>query len=87
MTTPITASAPPPEAPPPSAGSDGVNKEAFLKLLVAQLRHQNPLAPEDGAQFLTQLAGFTQLEQTIGMRQELEGIHQTLLELVPKKDA
>ncbi len=51
-----------------------VTKEMFLKLLVTQIRNQNPLNPADGTQFLTQLAQFTELEQTIAIRQELEAI-------------
>ena len=44
----------------------------FLQLLVAQIKNQNPLNPADGTQFLTQLAQFSQLEQTIAIRQDLE---------------
>lgn len=58
--------------------STDVSKDAFLKLLVAQLQNQNPLQPQDGAEFIAQLAGFTQLEQTISIRQELESIRKTL---------
>ncbi|MBM3810687.1 MAG: hypothetical protein FJW20_03515 [Acidimicrobiia bacterium] len=56
------------------------NKEIFLKLLVAQLQNQNPTDPADPIQFVTQLAQFTGLEQTIAMRQELESI-KALLEV------
>ncbi|MGH9658694.1 MAG: flagellar hook assembly protein FlgD [Bryobacteraceae bacterium] len=58
-------------------------KDSFLKLLVAQLKHQNPLDPADGAEFVAQLAGFTQLEQTLVMRQELETIRKALTEPFP----
>ncbi len=51
-----------------------VTKEMFLKLLVTQIRNQNPLNPADGTQFLTQLAQFTGLEQMIAIRQQLEAI-------------
>jgi flagellar basal-body rod modification protein FlgD len=51
-----------------------INKEMFLQLLVAQIRHQNPMDPSTGTEFLTQLAQFTSLEQMIGIRQELEAI-------------
>lgn len=53
-------------------------KQMFLQLLVAQIKNQNPLNPADGAAFLAQLATFTQVEETLGMRQELESIHQLL---------
>lgn len=58
--------------------NDAVTKDAFLKLLVAQIRHQNPLNPADGVEFLTQLTQFTQLEQTMAMRDELALIREAL---------
>jgi flagellar hook assembly protein FlgD len=51
---------------------DIVGKDDFLKLLVAQIRNQNPLNPADGVEFLTQLAQFTQLEQLLGIRAQLD---------------
>ena len=50
------------------------NKETFLQLLVAQIKNQNPLSPQDGVAFLSQLAQFTDLEQSLGMRQDLAAI-------------
>jgi flagellar basal-body rod modification protein FlgD len=40
-----------------------MGKDAFLKLLVAQLRNQDPLAPSDGKEMAAQLAQFTSVEQ------------------------
>ena len=40
-----------------------LGKDAFLKLLVAQLKYQDPSNPSDGTQFLTQTATFTQVEK------------------------
>jgi flagellar basal-body rod modification protein FlgD len=51
-----------------------VSKDAFLQLLVAQIKNQDPLNPTDGAQFLSQLAQFSQLEQLIGLRDDLRGM-------------
>ena len=45
-----------------SAPSLSANKDTFLKLLVAQLRYQNPMSPTDSTQFLQQTATFTQVE-------------------------
>lgn len=39
-----------------------LQKDDFLKLLVAQLRHQNPLNPISNDQFVTQTTGFSSLE-------------------------
>jgi flagellar basal-body rod modification protein FlgD len=50
----------------------------FLKLLVAQLKNQDPLNPADGTTFLTQLAQFSGLEQMIGIRQDAEAIRTML---------
>jgi len=43
-------------------GSSELGKDAFLKLLVAQLQNQDPLNPQDDTQFISQLATFSQLE-------------------------
>ena len=42
---------------------DTLGKDAFLKLLVAQLRYQDPSKPTDSSQFMTQTAQFTQVEK------------------------
>jgi len=55
-----------------------VAKDMFLRLLVTQIKHQNPLNPADGIEFLAQLAQFTGLEQMIAMRQELETIREAI---------
>jgi flagellar basal-body rod modification protein FlgD len=39
-------------------------KDEFLRLLVAQLQHQDPLSPQDSAAFVAQLAQFTAVEQS-----------------------
>lgn len=40
----------------------------FLQLLVAQLKGQNPLDPKDGAEFVSQLAQFSSLEELVNIR-------------------
>jgi flagellar basal-body rod modification protein FlgD len=47
-------------------------KSQFLKLLVAQLKGQNPLDPKDGTEFISQLAQFSSLEELINIRTALE---------------
>lgn len=78
MISSVTASIPETQALPVPAVNDGINKEAFLKLLTVQLQNQDPLSPADGAQFVSQLAGFAQLEQSIAMKQDLDAIRQAL---------
>jgi len=51
--------------PPARETGDQFGKDTFLKLLVAQLRFQNPLAPTDGTEFLAQTAQFTIVEKLI----------------------
>jgi flagellar basal-body rod modification protein FlgD len=59
--------------------TDGLaNEQTFLKLFVAQLQNQDPLNPEDGTQFVAQLAQFSQLEQSLQMRKDLDAINQEL---------
>jgi flagellar basal-body rod modification protein FlgD len=48
------------------------SQEVFLKLLVAQIKNQDPTNPGDGTQFVAQLAQFSQLEQTIAIRQGMD---------------
>ena len=54
---------------PTSSSTDGaanalgsMGPDAFLKLLVAQMRYQNPLSPSDPSAMLGQVAQFTQVE-------------------------
>jgi flagellar basal-body rod modification protein FlgD len=63
---------------PSAAGNTEVNKDLFLKLMVAQLRNQNPLNPVDGTNFLEQLSQISGVEQMVEMRKELQSIHQLL---------
>ena len=55
-----------------AAGGDGMGQEAFLKLLVAQLQNQDPLNPQENAEFVAQLAQFSSLEQSIGINDRLD---------------
>lgn len=50
----------------------GSERDLFMTLLVAQLKNQDPLAPQDGTQFVAQLAQFNSLDQLIEIRQLLE---------------
>lgn len=48
--------------------------DAFLKLLVAQMQNQDPLNPTDATEQLSQLASFSNVEQSIKMNQKLESM-------------
>ena len=62
----------------PAAGTSQVTKNMFLQLLVAQIKNQDPMSPSDGVQFLTQLAQFQQLEQSMNSGQDLSAIRTDL---------
>lgn len=47
----------------PTSSQSSIDKDAFLKLFVAQLRHQDPLDPMTNTDFVTQLAQFSSVEQ------------------------
>ena len=49
-----------------------MGRDAFLKLLVAQLKNQDPLKPQDNSAFVAELAQFSSLEQTMGINDRLD---------------
>jgi flagellar basal-body rod modification protein FlgD len=52
--------------------SPSLDRDAFLKLLVAQLSHQDPLSPMEGTEFVNQLSQFASLEQAISQTSHLD---------------
>jgi len=57
-----------PAAAPAAPATGTVTKDQFLRLLVAQMKSQDPLNPADSIQYVTQLAQFSELEQLIDIR-------------------
>jgi flagellar basal-body rod modification protein FlgD len=53
----------PATATPSSDGPKAMGQDEFLKLLVTQLQHQDPLNPIENEDFIAQTAQFSQLEQ------------------------
>jgi flagellar basal-body rod modification protein FlgD len=66
MTVNPVSGAPQAALPAPAAAvssSQSLSSDAFLKLLVAQLKYQDPMNPAQGTEFLTQNAQFAMVEK------------------------
>ncbi|MCS7235345.1 MAG: flagellar hook assembly protein FlgD [Armatimonadota bacterium] len=64
----------------PAMGTRVLGKDDFLRLLVTQLRHQDPLQPMNDREFVAQLAQFSALEQMVN-------VSQAVLELARRQEA
>ncbi len=54
-----------------AGATSSMGQNTFLKLLVEQLKNQDPMNPQDSAQFVAQLAQFNSLEQLISINDRL----------------
>jgi len=59
-----------------SAPAQTVDYQAFLRLLVTQMKNQDPTAPMDSTDYVAQLATFSQVEQSVQINQKLDNILQ-----------
>jgi len=74
----------------PSTSSSGVvnstsasnDQDMFLQLLVSELQNQDPMNPVQGTDFVTQLAQFQNLEQSVTTGQDVSAIRADLDQLV-----
>ncbi|MHC8387848.1 flagellar hook assembly protein FlgD [Pseudomonas sp. MDT2-39-1] len=57
-----------------ATGKKALGKDAFLQLLVTQLKNQNPLEPQDNGEFVAQLAQFSSLEGITTLNTTVSGI-------------
>lgn len=55
-----------------SASNSGMDKDAFLQLLVAQMKYQDPLEPTSNTEYISQYATFSQVEQLQNMAATME---------------
>jgi flagellar basal-body rod modification protein FlgD len=58
------------------ADKAGLNYDSFLKLLIAQMKNQDPTSPMDAGEQMSQLASFSQVEQTIKTNTHLKSMLQ-----------
>lgn len=55
-----------------NTSSDGMDKDAFLQLLVAQMKYQDPLEPTSNTEYIAQYAQFSQVEQMQNMAASMD---------------
>ena len=58
------------------SSKSGMDKEAFLQLLVAQMKYQDPLEPTSNTEYISQYAQFSQVEQMQNMSGRQGGLYQ-----------
>ncbi|MEN0000093.1 MAG: flagellar hook assembly protein FlgD [Pseudomonadota bacterium] len=63
----------------PDAAQATLDYDAFLQLLVAELKNQDPTEPMDSSQYVAQLATFSNVEQSIKTNDQLAKMLETSL--------
>lgn len=51
-----------------------LNQDDFLKILVAQMRYQDPLSPTNDKEFISQMAQFSALEQMVNLNNKFSSM-------------
>lgn len=57
-----------------TTAKSSVDYDTFLKLLIAQMRNQDPTNPTDPTEYMSQLAEFSQVEQAIQTNTKLDSL-------------
>ena|SRR6476660_2880154 len=73
-TTPTATPTPTPSAP----QSATLDYSAFLQLLIAEMKNQDPTKPMDSAQYVAQLASFSGVEQAVKTNAKLDSLMSTM---------
>jgi flagellar basal-body rod modification protein FlgD len=58
----------------PAQKENELDKNAFLRLMVAQLNHQDPLSPQENGEFIAQLAQFSAVEGIANLNNSFESM-------------
>ena len=59
---------------PASAPSTGLDFQSLLRIILTQLTYQDPLKPMDNFQFVSQLAQFSQLQQSQSLNDQMTSL-------------
>lgn len=54
-----------------TSGSSALDRDAFMQLLIAQMKNQDPTEPTSNEQFIAQLAQFSSLDEMKGVNENL----------------
>ena len=76
VTSTTAAGTPQASTAPAAAHSSTVDYNSFLQLLVTQLKNQDPTAPTDSTAFMSQLASFSNVEQSVQMNSKFDSLLQ-----------
>lgn len=70
----------------PDAEKAALGRDDFLNMLLAQLKNQDPLDPQDATEFTAQLATFSMLEKLVSIEQGISHLGDLLegASVVPK---
>lgn len=60
-------------------GNKELNQNDFMKLLSAQLQHQDPMKPMENGEFIAEMAQFSQLENSKNLNNSFKTLSQSLL--------
>lgn len=59
-----------------ASSPQSVDYQSFLRLLVAQMKNQDPTSPMEATDYVAQLATFSQVEQSVQINNKLDSILQ-----------